>query len=75
MDTSIEILKKKIENFTPELAEAFIRIVDNLDATVKSNALQFQLDEVSSRIQFHTENPATKLDFFENISELETICA
>lgn len=75
MDTSIEILKKKIENFTPELAEAFIRIVDNLDATVKSNALQFQLDEVSSRIQFHTENPATKLDFFENISELEKICA
>jgi len=75
MDTSIEILKKKIENFTPELAEAFIRIVDNLDATVKSNILQFQLDEVSNRIQFHTENPATKLDFFENISELETICA
>lgn len=75
MDTSIEILKKKIENFTPELAEAFIRIVDNLDAIVKSNASQFQLDEVSSRIQFHTENPATKLDFFENISELEKICA
>lgn len=75
MDTSIEILKKKIENFTPELAEAFIRIVDNLDATVKSNASQFQFDEVSSRIQFHAENPATKLDFFENISELEKICA
>lgn len=75
MDTSIEILKKKIENFTPELAEAFIRIVDNLDANVKSHASQFQFDEVSSRIQFHTENPATKLDFFENISELEKICA
>lgn len=75
MDTSIEILKKKIENFTPELAEAFIRIVDNLDATVKSNVPQFQLDEVSNRILFHTENPATKLDFFENISELEKICA
>lgn len=75
MDTSIEILKKKIENFTPELAEAFIRIVDNLDVTVKSNVPQFQLDEVSNRILFHTENPATKLDFFENISELEKICA
>jgi hypothetical protein len=75
MDTSIEILKKKIENFTPELAEAFIRIVDNLDATVKSDISQFQVDEVSSRIEFHTENPATKLDFFENISELENICA
>ncbi|MBD3903073.1 hypothetical protein NAL32_08155 [Chryseobacterium sp. Ch-15] len=75
MNTSIEILKKKIENFTPELAEAFIRIIDNLDTTVKSNVPQFQLDEVSSRIQFHTENPSTKLDFFENISELEKICA
>ncbi|WP_210150848.1 hypothetical protein [Chryseobacterium scophthalmum] len=59
MSTSIEILKKKIENFTPEIAEAFIKIVDNLDTTVRSNVSQFQLDEVSSRIEFHTENPAT----------------
>ncbi len=75
MDKSIEILKRKIENFTPELAEAFIRIVDNLDSTLKSDVPQFQLDEVFNRIQFHTENPATKLDFYENISELEKICA
>ncbi|WP_265428204.1 hypothetical protein [Chryseobacterium sp. YIM B08800] len=75
MNTSIEILKKKIENFTPEIAEAFIKIVDNLDIAVKSNVSQFQLDEVFSRIEFHTENLATKLDFFENISELEKICA
>ncbi|MCD0454815.1 hypothetical protein LPB85_05070 [Chryseobacterium sp. LC2016-27] len=75
MNTSIEILKKKIENFTPEIAEAFIKIVDNLDTTVRSSVQQFQLDEVSSRIEFHTENPATKLDFFENISELEKNCA
>lgn len=75
MNTSIEILKKKIENFTPELAEAFIKIVDNLDTAVRSSVQQFQLDEVSSRIEFHTENPATKLDFFENISELEKNCA
>lgn len=75
MNTTIEILKKKIENFTPEIAEAFIKIVDNLDTTVKSSVQQFQLDEVSNRIEFHTENPATKLDFFENISELEKICA
>ncbi|WP_404985021.1 hypothetical protein ACI513_17075 [Chryseobacterium sp. M5] len=75
MSTSIEILKKKIENFTPEIAEAFIKIVDNLDTTVRSNVSQFQLDEVSSRIEFHRENPATKLDFFENISELEKNCA
>ncbi|MFC0426786.1 hypothetical protein [Chryseobacterium scophthalmum] len=75
MNTSLEILKKKIENFTPELAEAFIKIVDNLDTAVRSSIQQFQLDEVSSRIEFHTENPATKLDFFENISELEKNCA
>lgn len=75
MNTSIEILKKKIENFTPEIAEAFIKIVDNLDTAVRSSVQQFQLDEVSSRIEFHTANPATKLDFFENISELEKICA
>jgi len=75
MNTSIEILKKKIENFTPEIAEAFIKIVDNLDTAVRSSVQQFQLDEVSSRIEFHTENPATKLDFFENISELEKNCA
>ena len=75
MNTSIEILKKKIENFTPEIAEAFIKIVDNFDTAVRSSVQQFQLDEVSSRIEFHTENPATKLDFFENISELEKICA
>lgn len=75
MDSSIEILKRKIESFTPELAEAFIKIVDNLDTVPKSNVPQFQLDEVSNRIQFRTENPSTKLDFFENISELEKICA
>ena len=75
MDTSIEILKRKIENFTPELAEAFIKIVENLDTPVRSDVPQFQMDEVFNRIQFHTENPETKLDFFENISELEKICA
>ncbi|CAD7810308.1 hypothetical protein CHRY9390_02157 [Chryseobacterium aquaeductus] len=75
MDSTIEILKRKIESFTPELAEAFIRIVDNLDTTPKSNVPQFQLDEVFERIKFHKENPSTKLDFFENISEFEKICA
>lgn len=75
MSTSIEILKRKVENFTPELAEAFIKIVDSLETTVKSNVLQFQLDEVFSRMQFHLENPSTKLDFFENISDLEKISA
>ncbi|WP_435523152.1 hypothetical protein [Chryseobacterium indoltheticum] len=75
MNTSIEILKNRIENFTPELTEAFIKILDNLEPIAKSSVSQFQMDEVYSRIEFHTENPATKLDFFENISELEKICA
>lgn len=73
MDSTIEILKSKIESLTPELAEAFIRIIDNMDTT--SAIPQFQLDEVFDRIQFHNENPSTKLDFFENISEFEKICA
>ncbi|KUJ57042.1 MULTISPECIES: hypothetical protein [Chryseobacterium] len=75
MDSTIEILKGKIESLTPELAEAFIRIIDNMDTTSTSAIPQFQLDEVFDRIQFHNENPSTKLDFFENISEFEKICA
>jgi hypothetical protein len=75
MDSTIGILKSKIESLTPELAEAFIRIIDNMDTTSTSAIPQFQLDEVFDRIQFHNENPSTKLDFFENISEFEKICA
>lgn len=75
MDSTIGILKSKIESLTLELAEAFIRIIDNMDTTSTSAISQFQLDEVFDRIQFHNENPSTKLDFFENISEFEKICA
>lgn len=75
MNATAEILKSKIESLTPELAEAFIRIIDNMDTTSTSAIPQFQLDEVFDRIQFHKENPSTKLDFFENISEFEKICA
>jgi len=75
MNATAEILKSKIESLTPELAEAFIRIIDNMDTTSTSAIPQFQLDEVFDRIQFHNENPSTKLDFFENISEFEKICA
>lgn len=75
MNATAEILKSKIESLTPELAEAFIRIIDNMDTSVKSDVPQFQLDEVFDRIKFHHENPSTKLDFFENISEFEKICA
>ena len=75
MNATAEILKSKIESLTPELTEAFIRIIDNMDTTSTSAIPQFQLDEVFDRIQFHNENPSTKLDFFENISEFEKICA
>lgn len=75
MDTSIEILKKRIEDLTPELAKAFIKIAESLETIPKSAVPQFQLDEVFHRIQFHSENPHTKLDFFENMKELEKNCA
>jgi len=75
MNVTAEILKSKIESLTPELAEAFIRIIDHMDEEIKSEIPQFQLDEVFDRIKFHSQHPSTKLDFFENISEFEKICA
>ncbi|MCX8532756.1 hypothetical protein [Chryseobacterium luquanense] len=75
METSIEILKRKIESFTPDLIEAFTMIVENLETVPQSVIPQFHLDEVLYRLEFHTENPKTKLDFFENMTELEKICA
>ncbi|MFY1046967.1 hypothetical protein [Chryseobacterium sp. GP-SGM7] len=75
METSIEILKRKIESFTPDLIEAFTKIVENLETVPQSVIPQFHLDEVLYRLEFHTENPKTKLDFFENMTELEKICA
>ncbi|MCX8526054.1 hypothetical protein OF897_19235 [Chryseobacterium formosus] len=75
METSIEILKRKIESFTPDLIEAFTKIVENLETVPQSVIPQFHLDEVLYRLEFHTENPKTKLDFFENLTELEKICA
>jgi len=75
MNVTAEILKSKIESLTPELTEAFIRIIDHMDEGIKSEIPQFQLDEVFDRIKFHSQNPSTKLDFFENISEFEKICA
>ncbi|MEY8761932.1 hypothetical protein [Chryseobacterium tongliaoense] len=71
MSTTVEILKRKIENFTPELLESFARIVESFEIQNQSSIPQFQLDEVLYRIQFHTENPKTRLDFYENISELK----
>ncbi|WP_039889306.1 hypothetical protein [Chryseobacterium populi] len=71
MNTTAEILKRKIENFTPELLESFARIVESFEIQNRSSIPQFQLDEVLYRIQFHTENPKTRLDFYENISELK----
>lgn len=75
METSIEILKRKIESFTPDLIEAFTKIVENLETVPQSVIPKFHLDEVLYRLEFHTENPKTKLDFFENLTELEKICA
>lgn len=71
MDATVKVLKHKIDNFTPELLKAFVKVVENFENQNKSAIPQFQLDEILYRIQFHKENPKTKLDFFKNISELE----
>ncbi|ALR31224.1 MULTISPECIES: hypothetical protein [Chryseobacterium] len=75
MNATTEILKHKIESLTPELLETLVRIVEKLEAQNKFSVPQFQIDEVLYRIEFHNENPKTKLDFYENISELKKYCA
>lgn len=75
MNSDIEILKGKIENFSPELIEAFKKIVENMKSTSQPLIPRFHSEEILYRIQFHSENPETKLDFFENICELEKNCA
>lgn len=71
MNTTAQILKQKIEKFTPELLETLAKMMENLEIQSRPAIPQFQIDEVLYRIQFHNENPKTKLDFYENISELE----
>lgn len=75
MEATIENLKKKLDGFSPDLLDALSKILDKVETQVQSDIPQFYLDEVSYRIQFHNENPNTKLDFFENMSELELVCA
>lgn len=75
MNATAEILKHKIESFTPELLQTLARMVEKLEMQNRLSVPQFQMDEVLYRIQFHNENPKTKLDFYENISELEKIFA
>jgi hypothetical protein len=75
MNATAEILKTKIENFSPELLEAFAKMMDSFEVEKETTIPQFQMDEVLYRIQFHNENPKTKLDFYENISELKKNCA
>jgi hypothetical protein len=71
MNATAEILKAKIENFSPETLEALSRIVENFEVKNQQAIPQIQLDEVLYRIQFHHENPMTKLDFYEHVSELQ----
>lgn len=75
MNATAEILKTKIENFSPEILEAFAKVVESFEVNNRPAISQFHLDEVLYRIQFHNENPSTKLDFYENISELKQSCA
>ncbi|WP_292009921.1 hypothetical protein [Chryseobacterium sp.] len=71
MNTTVKILQRKIENSTPELLEALTKVIDQFENQSKSSVPQFQVDEVLYRIQFHKDNPKTKLDFYENISDLK----
>ncbi|MDQ0592895.1 hypothetical protein QFZ37_001264 [Chryseobacterium ginsenosidimutans] len=74
MNATAEILKNKIENFSPEILNAFAKMMESFE--VKHEPVkQFHLDEILYRIEFHNENPKTKLDFYENISELKKYCA
>ena len=75
MEATIENLRNKLDSFSPDLLEALSKILDKVETQVVSDVPQFQMDEVSYRIQFHAENPKTKLDFFENMNELAQICA
>jgi hypothetical protein len=71
MYTTADLLKRKIENLTPELLETVARMIENFEIQNNPSIPQFQLDEVLYRIQFHDDYPKTKLDFYENISELK----
>lgn len=75
MDSRVDFLKSKIESFSPEIIEAFIKIVESMNQLATVDSPQFYQEELQYRISFHTENPSTKLDFFENIIELEKNCA
>ncbi|WP_419869976.1 hypothetical protein [Chryseobacterium sp. CT-SW4] len=71
MNTTVEILHRKIDSFPPELLEALNKVLNRYEDQNKSSIPQFQIDEVLYRIEFHKENPTTKLDFYENISDLK----
>lgn len=75
MNATAEILKNKIENFNPEMLEAFAQMMESFEEKKPMVISQFHLDEILYRIQFHNENPTTKLDFYENLSELKQYCA
>ena len=71
MVESIEILKRKLENLTPEVLETISKMVNQFEIQNTFSIAQFQKEEVQDRLSFHQKNPNTKLDFFENIRELE----
>lgn len=75
MSATAEILKNKIENFSPDALEAFAKMMESFEEKTTSAISKFHRDEILYRIQFHNENPSTKLDFHENISELKKYCA
>lgn len=71
MNTTVEMLKKKIDSFHPDMLETLAKVVEKLEAKNRPAIPSFHRDEILYRIQFHNEHPHTKLDFYENISELK----
>ncbi|SEG42019.1 hypothetical protein SAMN05421847_2293 [Halpernia humi] len=71
MKTKIDLLTERITNYSPDLIDDLLRIMDELKFPKISFIPQFQIDEVLDRLRFHSTNPNTKLDLFESFAELE----
>ena len=64
-----------LRQWQPSDLEAFAKMMESFEERNTPVISTFCMDEILYRIQFHNENPSTKLDFYENISELKKYCA
>jgi hypothetical protein len=71
MKNNLDSLKSKINSLPAEFLEMISNYFENLEPKKNSGICNYQIDEVKERLEFHRENPKSRLDFFENIKELE----